>query len=293
MVSNFVCQALMHSLSGQVLWHARHHQATEMPAESLPAIQPGVLVPNRVRAYGTPCLVSISVMLELHVMVCTMLDDGYESYANLQLVRPSLLPCMLCSLRLHHVRCDTPHVDGVVNRHLCCHHILDAPTHFARPSPATSHRAALLSLLHTIWVSPCYTADSSQQSSRSSSILPYAASRCPSSTYIHQQALGHSHLPHRALMQDFKHDGSDSQQPAQHHARSDRHSGQDIGWKLYCTASFTTALSMVMAELAKQVEVQCSERAHALALTWNLYSAAMDTCQGMGSGYTAALCIVY
>jgi len=34
------------------------------------------------------------------------------------------------------------------------------------------------------------------------------------------------------------------------------------------------------AELTKQVEVQCSERAHALALTWNLYSAAMDTCLG-------------
>ncbi|KAL3160912.1 hypothetical protein ABBQ38_009304 [Trebouxia sp. C0009 RCD-2024] len=34
-----------------------------------------------------------------------------------------------------------------------------------------------------------------------------------------------------------------------------------------------------MAELAKQVEVHCSERAHALALTWNLYAAAMDTCQ--------------
>lgn len=94
-------------------------------------------------------------------------------------------------------------------------------------------------------------------------------------------------------MQDFKHDRSGSQQPAQHHVRSDRHNGEDMGWKLYCSASFTTALSMVMAELAKQVEVQCSERAHALALTWNLYSAAMDTCQGMGSAYTAAQCIVY
>lgn len=53
-------------------------------------------------------------------------------------------------------------------------------------------------------------------------------------------------------MQDSKQDRSG---PAQHHVRSDRHSGEDIGWKLYCTASFTTALSMVMSELAKQVEV--------------------------------------
>lgn len=89
-------------------------------------------------------------------------------------------------------------------------------------------------------------------------------------------------------MQDFKHKCNGTQQPSQHYVRSDSHSGEDIGWKLYCTASFTTGLSMVMAELAKQVEVQCSERAHALALTWNLYSAAMDTCQGTSPDYTAA-----
>ena len=151
----------------------------------------------------------------------------------------------------------------------------------------------MLYVLHAIWVSPCCTADSLKQSSRSPSTLPYAASRCPSSTSIYQEALGHSHLPYRAPMQDYKHDRNGTLQPAQHHVRSDCHSGEDIGWKLYCTASFTTALSMVMAELAKQVEVQCSERAHALALTWNLYSAAMDTCQGMSSRYAAALCVVY
>ena len=39
-------------------------------------------------------------------------------------------------------------------------------------------------------------------------------------------------------------------------------------------------MAVVMAELTRQVEVQCSERAHALALAWNLYSAAMDTCLG-------------
>ena len=89
-------------------------------------------------------------------------------------------------------------------------------------------------------------------------------------------------------MQEHKHDRSGHQQPTQHHVRSDRNSGEDIGWKMYCTASFTTAMSMVMAELAKQVEVQCSERAHALALTWNLYSAAMDTCQSMSRDHTLA-----
>lgn len=58
------------------------------------------------------------------------------------------------------------------------------------------------------------------------------------------------------------------------------HSRGDVGWKLYCTASFTTSMAVVMAELTQQVEVQCCERGHALALTWNLYSAAMDTCLG-------------
>ena len=31
-----------------------------------------------------------------------------------------------------------------------------------------------------------------------------------------------------------------------------------------------------MAELVRQVEVHCSERAHAIAFTWNAYTAAMD-----------------
>ena len=56
--------------------------------------------------------------------------------------------------------------------------------------------------------------------------------------------------------------------------------GGNIGWKTYCTASFPTAMAVVMAELSRQVEVQCSERAQALALTWNLYSASMDACVG-------------
>ena len=58
------------------------------------------------------------------------------------------------------------------------------------------------------------------------------------------------------------------------------HGTGDISWKMYCTASFTTAMAIVMAELTRQIEVQCSERAHALALTWNSYSAALDTCLG-------------
>ncbi|KAL0042160.1 hypothetical protein WJX77_004929 [Trebouxia sp. C0004] len=67
--------------------------------------------------------------------------------------------------------------------------------------------------------------------------------------------------------------------PDQQHEES-LHADGNVGWKLYCTASFTTAMAVVMAELTRQVEVQCSERAHALALAWNLYSAAMDTCLG-------------
>lgn len=192
----------------------------------------------------------------------------------------------------HWGRWDAPHANSLVKQHLCCRHVLSAPIHLARPSPATSHRAALLYELHAIWTGPCCTADSSKQSSRSPSTLPYAASQCPSSTSIYQDALRHSHLQHRALTQDFKHDRNGIPQPAQHHVSSDCQNGEDIGWKLYCTASFTTALSVVMAELAKQVEVQCSERAHALALTWNLYSAAMDTCQGTSSSHTATSHIV-
>lgn len=136
-------------------------------------------------------------------------------------------------------------------------------------------------------MSPSCTADTSKQSSRSPSTLPYIASRSPSSRSMYPEPLGHLQLPHRAAMQDSK---SDRSVATQHHVRSDGHSGEDIGWKLYCTTSFTTALSMVMAELAKQVEVHCSERAHALALTFNLYSAAMDTCQGTNSHHPWLFC---
>ena len=51
-----------------------------------------------------------------------------------------------------------------------------------------------------------------------------------------------------------------------------------LGWKGFCTASFTTAMAVVMAELVRQVEVHCSERAQAIAQAWNMYTAAMDTC---------------
>jgi len=68
------------------------------------------------------------------------------------------------------------------------------------------------------------------------------------------------------------------------------HADGDVGWKLYCTASFTTAMAVVMAELTRQVEAQCSERAHALALAWNLYSAAMDTCLGQQGSQAKSLC---
>lgn len=149
--------------------------------------------------------------------------------------------------------------------------------HSTRPSPATLQQAT-----HSPddVIEPfSHAADVSKQSSRSPTTLPKAASRSTSSASVYQDALGHSHLPHRMHSQDHKQDCTGHTQHTQHHVRSDPCSGEDIGWKVYCTASFTTALSMIMAELAKQVEVHCSERAHALALTWNLYSAAMDTCQ--------------
>ncbi len=76
--------------------------------------------------------------------------------------------------------------------------------------------------------------------------------------------------------------------PDQQHEES-LHADGDVGWKLYCTASFTTAMAVVMAELTRQVEVQCSERAHALALAWNLYSAAMDTCLGQHGSQAKSL----
>ena len=125
-----------------------------------------------------------------------------------------------------------------------------------------------------------HAADSTKQSFRSPTLLPHAASRSTSAASVYQDALGHSHLPHRTHSQDHKQDYTGHKQQTEHHHSSGSHSGEEIGWKMYCTASFTTALSMVVAELAKQVEVHCSERAHALALTWNLYSAAVDTCQG-------------
>lgn len=39
-------------------------------------------------------------------------------------------------------------------------------------------------------------------------------------------------------------------------------------------------MAVVMAELVRQVEVHCSERAQAIALAWNTYTAAMDSCLG-------------
>lgn len=141
-------------------------------------------------------------------------------------------------------------------------------------------------------VSPfLHPADSSKQSSRSPSTLLCAVARPTSTTSIYQDALGHSHLPHRTHTQEVKQDRTGDTQHTQHHPRSDSHSGEheEIGWKMYCTASFTTALSMVMAELVRQVEVHCSERAHALALGWNLYSAAMDTCQSRKHDLTRLL----
>lgn len=149
--------------------------------------------------------------------------------------------------------------------------------HSTRPSPATFQQAA-----HSpgdVSEPFSHAADVSKQSSRSPTTFPQAASRATSPASVYQDALGYLHLRHRTHSQDHKQDCTGHIQHTEHHPRSDRHSAEDIGWKVYCTASFTTALCVVMAELAKQVEVHCSERAHALALTWNLYAAAMDTCQ--------------
>ncbi|DBA85128.1 TPA: hypothetical protein ACH3X2_005848 [Trebouxia sp. C0005] len=100
---------------------------------------------------------------------------------------------------------------------------------------------------------------------RSPSTLPWASSPSPSPVPSHHHPSDYTYMPLR--------------NPDQQHEES-LHADGDVGWKLYCTASFTTAMAVVMAELTRQVEVQCSERAHALALAWNLYSAAMDTCLG-------------
>lgn len=62
-----------------------------------------------------------------------------------------------------------------------------------------------------------------------------------------------------------------------------------LGWKGFCTASLTTAMAVVMAELVRQVEVQCSERAQAIGLVWNMYTAAVDSCMSESQPRTLAL----
>ncbi len=109
---------------------------------------------------------------------------------------------------------------------------------------------------------------------RSPSTLPWASSPSVSPVPSHQHPSDYTYMPARYTIQQ--------------HEESLQADG-DVGWKLYCTASFTTAMAVVMAELTRQVEVQCSERAHALALAWNLYSAAMDTCLGQHGSQAKSL----
>ena len=158
----------------------------------------------------------------------------------------------------------------------------------ARPSSATSQYtnaymdAALglsIAAVPAHYMKTRTDAGSSHQSSRSPSMLPRLFGNPIPLTRHGQEDVGQLHSPQRVPMQE-QHQGLSTQPSQQNSDCFNQHSGEDIGWKLYCTASFTTAVSVIMAELTKQVEVHCSERAHALALTWNLFSAAMDTCQG-------------
>ena len=133
---NLVCQALMQALYGQVLWHARHHQPTELPTNYSPIVQPGVLVPHTVRACANMCLAthkchpSTSAMLLLRgalpATVCLAPDDTYEIDANLKLVQPYILLCMLCSLgRILYA--GTNHVSTELSSSICA--VIMYPVH--------------------------------------------------------------------------------------------------------------------------------------------------------------------
>ena len=54
----------------------------------------------------------------------------------------------------------------------------------------------------------------------------------------------------------------------------------DCAWDLHCAAAVAVAASIVMADIARQVEVGCAERGRALTQTWNLYAQATAAASG-------------
>ena len=54
----------------------------------------------------------------------------------------------------------------------------------------------------------------------------------------------------------------------------------DFAWDLHCAAAVAVAASIVMADIARQVEVGCAERGRALTQAWNLYAQATAAATG-------------
>lgn len=63
----------------------------------------------------------------------------------------------------------------------------------------------------------------------------------------------------------------------------------DFAWDLHCAAAVAVAASIVMADIARQVEVGCAERGRALTQTWNLYAQATAAATG-GALHTQTGC---
>ena len=63
----------------------------------------------------------------------------------------------------------------------------------------------------------------------------------------------------------------------------------DFAWDLHCAAAVAVAASIVMADIARQVEVGCAERGRALTQAWNLYAQATAAATG-GSLHVKTAC---
>ena len=54
----------------------------------------------------------------------------------------------------------------------------------------------------------------------------------------------------------------------------------DFAWDMHCAAAVAVAATVVMADIARQVEVGCAERGRALVQAWNLYAHATAAATG-------------
>ena len=63
----------------------------------------------------------------------------------------------------------------------------------------------------------------------------------------------------------------------------------DFAWDLHCAAAVAVAASIVMADIARQVEVGCAERGRALTQAWNVYAQATAAATG-GSLHVKTAC---